>query len=55
MALLQQGISVSTAAPFSTAAQVPHAIRLALASVDIQQLEKALCAVREVVEYHAYV
>ena len=54
-ALLQQGISVSTAAPFSTAAQVPHAIRLALASVDIQQLEKALCTVREVVEYHAYV
>ena len=49
----QQRISVSTAAPFSTAAQVPHAIRIALASVNIQQLEKKLCSVRETVEYPA--
>ena len=49
----QQRISVSTAAPFSKAARMPHAIRIVLASVNIQQLEKKLCSVRKVVEYLA--
>ncbi|MFO6418937.1 PLP-dependent aminotransferase family protein [Hylemonella sp. W303a] len=49
-ALLAQGISVTTAEPFCTAAPVPHAIRLALGSVDLSMLRAALQRVREVVE-----
>ncbi|EGI77097.1 aminotransferase-like domain-containing protein [Hylemonella gracilis] len=48
--LLAQGISVSTAEPFCTAAHVPQAIRLALGSVDLAMLRTALSRVREVVE-----
>jgi DNA-binding transcriptional MocR family regulator len=51
--LLAQGISVSTAEPFCTAAQVPQAIRLALGSVDLAMLRVALLRVREVVEWGA--
>lgn len=51
--LLTQGISVSTAEPFCTAAQVPHAIRLAIGSVDLPMLRAALLRVREVVELSA--
>ena len=51
--LLAQGISVSTAEPFCTAAHVPQAIRLALGSVDLAMLRGALHQVREVVEWSA--
>ncbi len=53
MALLELGISVSGAEPFSTADNVPHAIRVALGSVAFKKLEKALLKVRETIEYFA--
>ncbi len=49
--LMQQNISVSTAEPFSTSHNVPHAIRLALGSVPITQLNDALTKVKEAIEY----
>eukprot|EP01136_Pigoraptor_vietnamica_P019755 Opistho-1_new@67742 len=48
-ALMRERISVSTAEPFSTSAQVPHAIRLALGSVDYDMLREALEKVAEVI------
>jgi DNA-binding transcriptional MocR family regulator len=53
-ALLKERISVSTAEPFCTATQVPHALRLALGSVDVGTLENALGRVAEVVGRYAY-
>ncbi|MFO2464349.1 PLP-dependent aminotransferase family protein [Pseudomonas sp. 15FMM2] len=50
MALARENISVSTAEPFSVCAHVPHAIRLALGSVDKAALRKALETVKRVVE-----
>jgi len=47
-ALLAEGISVSTAEPFATSRQVPHAIRLALGSVPAEDLRTALQSVRRV-------
>lgn len=41
-ALMREGISVSTAEPFAASARVPHAIRLALGSVDLAALPAAL-------------
>ncbi|WP_353091444.1 PLP-dependent aminotransferase family protein [Methylibium sp.] len=41
-ALMRERISVSTAEPFATSAQVPHAIRLALGSVGFDTLREAL-------------
>lgn len=52
--LMAHQISVSTAEPFSTSAQVPHAIRMALGSVDLDTLRLALAKVRQVVEDHTY-
>lgn len=52
--LMADQISVSTAEPFSTSAQVPHAIRMALGSVDLDTLRLALAKVRQVVEDHTY-
>ncbi|URI05817.1 PLP-dependent aminotransferase family protein [Aquincola tertiaricarbonis] len=49
-ALLKDGISVSTAEPFAAAAPVPHALRLALGSVALDELRKALARVREEVD-----
>jgi DNA-binding transcriptional MocR family regulator len=49
MALMQAGIAVSTAHPFATSAQVPHAIRLALGSVSLPTLRQALETVARVV------
>ena len=49
MALMHEQISVSTAEPFCTAPHVPHAIRLALGSVDRQLLAGALRRVAAVV------
>ncbi|WP_293775942.1 PLP-dependent aminotransferase family protein [uncultured Oxalicibacterium sp.] len=54
MALLEQGIAVSTAEPFSTTSHTPHAIRLALGSVDPDTLRTALLRVRDVIAAHSY-
>ena len=54
MALLQANISVSTAEPFATTEHVPHAIRLALGSVDADELESALRQVRKTIEHYDY-
>lgn len=52
MALMREKISVSTAEPFSTSIHVPHAIRLALGSVDIATLKDALQRVKWIVDAH---
>lgn len=52
--LLRRRISVSTAEPFATTAQAPHAIRIALGSVDLETLRIALATVKRVVEDCAY-
>lgn len=49
-ALLADGIAVSTAEPFATSPQVPHAIRLALGSVEPDALRRALQTVRRVID-----
>ena len=46
MALMREQISVSTAEPFATSVHVPHAIRLALGSVDMETLRVALVKVQ---------
>jgi DNA-binding transcriptional MocR family regulator len=51
-ALMSDGISVSTAEPFSVSNQVPHAIRLALGSVDRETLRAALIKVKRVIDHH---
>jgi DNA-binding transcriptional MocR family regulator len=50
-ALIKERISVSTAEPFCTTAQVPHALRLALGSVEVGMLREALRRVAAVVEW----
>ena len=52
MALVRERVSVSTAQPFATSAQVPHAIRLALGSVAPDMLRLALGKVRQAIEHH---
>ena len=49
MALTSDRISVSTAEPFATTAQVPHALRLALGSVELDTLRDALEKVKRVI------
>ncbi|MDB6143317.1 MAG: GntR family transcriptional regulator [Pseudomonas sp.] len=49
MALMRENISVSTAEPFATSAHVPHALRLALGSVEMGALRQALEKVKWVV------
>ncbi len=51
-ALLAERISVATADPFATSAQVPHALRLALGSTDPNTLRDALGTVGRVVDAH---
>jgi len=53
-ALMRGGISVSTAEPFATTTQVPHAIRLALGSVDLNALRGALETVKRVIDAQVY-
>ena len=53
-ALMRDRISVSTAEPFATTAQVPHAIRLALGSVGLDTLRDALQQVRRAIDAQAY-
>lgn len=48
-ALLEEGISVSTAEPFATSLHVPHAIRIALGSTDLESLEAGLNQIARVV------
>ncbi|WP_284309709.1 PLP-dependent aminotransferase family protein [Proteus mirabilis] len=52
--LMDCNISVSTAEPFCTSLVVPQALRIALGSVTIESLQKALIKVREAVEYEQY-
>lgn len=52
--LLHEQVAVSTAEPFSTSEQVPHALRLALGSVTLAQLEDALDKVRHAIAHFAY-
>ena len=54
MALVRERISVSTAHPYSTSAHAPHAIRLALGSVDLATLERSLETVARVVAEQTY-
>ncbi|UTW05443.1 PLP-dependent aminotransferase family protein [Amphritea atlantica] len=54
MTLIKANISVSTAEPFCIAGHTPHAIRLALGSVDLNTLQAALTQVREVVGHYLY-
>ncbi|MGY2206339.1 aminotransferase-like domain-containing protein [Pseudomonas tolaasii] len=51
MALQRENISVSTAEPFAVSAFVPHALRLALGSVDMPALRQALLTIRRVVAW----
>jgi DNA-binding transcriptional MocR family regulator len=53
-ALMREGISVSTAEPFSATAHPPHALRLALGSVPLATLRDALHKVRRVIEDRTY-
>ncbi|MGR3966139.1 PLP-dependent aminotransferase family protein [Pseudomonas sp. 910_23] len=51
MTLQREGICVSTAEPFAVSAQVPHALRVALGSVPVAQLRRALETIRKVVAW----
>jgi DNA-binding transcriptional MocR family regulator len=53
MALMREQVCVSTAEPHTTAEHVPHALRLALGSVDMDTLRGALVKVRRVVSLYA--
>jgi DNA-binding transcriptional MocR family regulator len=53
-ALMRETISVSTAEPFATTKNPPHAIRLALGSVDIDVLAQSLDKVKRVIDAHTY-
>ena len=54
MALRDELVAVSTAEPFATTTQVPHALRLALGSVELDALRGALVKVRRVIEAQAH-
>lgn len=54
MALVREHISVSTAEPFATSEHAPHAIRLALGSVDLATLRQALKKVKDVIGAYTY-
>ncbi len=51
MSLQREGVSVSTAEPFAVSAHVPHALRLALGSVEMGALREALIKVRRAVQW----
>jgi len=53
-ALMSDGISVSTADPFSASTHVPHAIRVALGSVALETLRPALQKVKRVIDDQSY-
>jgi DNA-binding transcriptional MocR family regulator len=49
-ALMRETVSVSTAEPFATTKNPPHAIRLALGSVDLDVLPESLGTVKRVID-----
>lgn len=51
--LMRDRVSVSTAEPFATSVQVPHAIRLALGSVELSTLRSALERVTRAIDWLA--
>jgi DNA-binding transcriptional MocR family regulator len=53
-ALMRETISVSTAEPFATSKSPPHAIRLALGSVDMDALAESLATVKRVIDAFTY-
>ncbi len=53
-ALMREHISVSTAEPYATSHHVPHAVRLALGSVELDVLRESLKKVRQVISDYAY-
>lgn len=53
-ALMREHISVSTAEPYATSHHVPHAVRLALGSVELDVLRESLQKVRQVIGDYAY-
>jgi DNA-binding transcriptional MocR family regulator len=54
MALLSERIAVSTAEPFATTTNAPHALRLALGSVELNSLRNALGKVKSVIYDQGY-
>ncbi|MFM9434367.1 DNA-binding transcriptional MocR family regulator [Janthinobacterium sp. CG_23.3] len=54
MALMRERISVSTAEPYATSVHLPHALRLALGSVELEALRQALETVKRVIGAYAY-
>jgi DNA-binding transcriptional MocR family regulator len=53
-ALMRETVSVSTAEPFATTKNPPHAIRLALGSVSLDVLAQSLQKVKRVIEAYTY-
>jgi DNA-binding transcriptional MocR family regulator len=53
-ALMRETIAVSTAEPFATTKNPPHAIRLALGSVNLDVLAHSLETVKRVIETYTY-
>lgn len=51
-ALHRLQISVATAEPYATTQHIPHAIRIALASIELELLRDALIKIRKVIDYH---
>ena len=53
-ALMRETVSVSTAEPFATTNNPPHAIRLALGSVNLDVLAQSLDKVKRVIDAYTY-
>ncbi|QRY46086.1 PLP-dependent aminotransferase family protein [Mycolicibacterium boenickei] len=53
-ALMRESVSVSTAEPFATTQNPPHAIRLALGSVKLPVLAQSLETVKRVIDDHVF-
>jgi DNA-binding transcriptional MocR family regulator len=53
-ALMRETVSVSTAEPFATTKHPPHAIRLALGSVNLDILTQSLGTVKRLIDAHTY-
>ena len=54
VSLMRENVSVSTAEPFATTKNPPHAIRLALGSVNLDVLAESLETVKRMVDDHTY-
>ncbi|MEE4093772.1 PLP-dependent aminotransferase family protein [Pseudomonas viridiflava] len=52
LALLQEKVAVTTAEPFSISTGVPHALRLALGSVSMDELRDGLGRVKRIIEVY---